>query len=95
MEYFLSISTYIDNILGCHPPPQKIGWAKLQDPPQTGGMPKMKGGGAFIGEERYYKCMKGYVETGMIKIICLADQGVARWSIPDHSCTGKLIQKIR
>ena len=75
---------------GCGPAPLEIGLAHLVDPVYGPGMPIMKGGGAYIGEERYYKCKQGYVETGPIQVVCLADKWATRWTIPEHSCTGKL-----
>lgn len=81
-------------ILGCPPPPLQIGNAALVDPTNPEGKILLPGGGAYVGEERYYKCIKGYVETGVIKIVCFAKDGVTSWSTPANTCTGKLFKSL-
>ena len=83
-----SISLTLQYILGCDPPPLEMGLARLVEPVYEAGIPKMKGGGAYLGEDRYYKCKHGYVETGIIKLVCIAEQWTTRWTTTEHSCTG-------
>ena len=46
-------------------------------------------GGGFIGEEWFFECLPGYVNTGIISTICSGEKGVAKWTIPKHQCIGE------
>lgn len=51
-------------------------------------------GDNFVGHQRYYSCMEGFVPTkpGPIMTECIGeyinDRGRAFWSPPSHECTG-------
>lgn len=57
-------------------------------------------GDNFVGSQRYYNCLEGFVPTkpGPIMIECMTeivnDRGRAVWSPPSHVCSGMCIYKI-
>lgn len=78
----------ISNYTGCPPPKKQIGHANLIPPDIVDGR-KLPQDHGYVGEERFYVCTDGYVQTGIIKIICIGDGYVAGWTTPEHGCTGR------